>query len=160
MWKYLLLIFLLAFSNGSVFAQESTDRSRQQDADRHERIKLARQAFITEELELTEKEATTFFPIFWDYQRQVDEIKRERFHGRKKGGSKEEEMAALSEQEAKEALLSFREERKKILALSIEVEDRYLTILPAKKVIRLELAERAFRKKLWEKLGEHRGRKN
>ncbi len=121
---------------------------------RHERIHLARQAFITEQLALSEAEAAAFFPVFWAYEKQLEAIRKEGLHGRRSS----EPVSEMTEAEAKAALRKLQGERKRITDLSIEAENKYMEILAAKKVLKLEAAERAFRKKLWDRMGNHRKR--
>lgn len=156
MWKYLLLLFFISLSSISS-AQPGKQAGEDAREKRHERIRLARQAFITEQLELTEVEVAAFFPVFWDYQEQLDDIKKEGFRGRRPSAP-DLGISDMTEAEAKTAILKLQQERKRVTDLSVEAENRYLKILPAKKVLKLELAERAFRKKLWERIGRQRGR--
>lgn len=152
-----LLFLLLLFCTTTLFAQPGREthprgeRSEQvkpgQRAQRFARIKAARQAFITEELELTDKQAAAFFPVYWDFDQRTGQIKREAVLRFRPDQSPKE----LSEQEARTELLQRRTKKQKMMTLSLEAEDEYLKILPATKVIRLPEVEREFRAKLWER---------
>lgn len=122
-----------------------------QRAERFARIKAARQAYITEELELTEKQATAFFPVYWGYDKRMNENKRDAGPRIRPEGKTE----ILTEAQARTKLLQRRAHRQQMLTLSLEAEDKYLKLLPATKVIRLPEVEREFRRKLWD-----RARKN
>ena len=152
MWKQLLILLFVGFSFVATAQGQADNREK-----RHERIRQARQAFITEQLELTTAEAEAFFSVFWDFQRRLDETRKKVFRGRR-SYAPDRGISEMTEAEAKAAVLKLQKERMQVVALSVEAENRYLTILPAKKVLRLELAERAFRKKLWERMGRERGR--
>ncbi|MCX8210685.1 MAG: hypothetical protein OTI34_06550 [Lewinella sp.] len=152
-----LLFLLLLFCTTTLFAQPNQkghpreERAEQinpeQHAKRFARIKAARQAFIIEELEITEKQAAAFFPVYWDFdQRMVEDKKDIARRNRPDQPSKK-----LTEQEARTKLLERRTQKKRIMALSLEAENKYLEILPATKVLRLPDVEREFRKKLWER---------
>ena len=152
-----LLFLLLLFCTTTLLAQPGREgRPREKHAERinpeqraeqFARIKAARQAFIIEELEITEKQAAAFFPVYWDFdQRMVEDKKDIARRNRPDQPSKK-----LTEQEARTKLLERRTQKKRIMALSLEAENNYLEILPATKVLRLPDVEREFRKKLWER---------
>ena len=150
----MLLLFFMSVSSFSAAQPGGQARDDMRER-RHERIRQARQAFITEQLELNEAEATAFFPVFWAYEEQREEIRKEGLRGRR---SPDLNISEMTEAEAKAAILKLQQERKRIADLSIEAENKYLEILTAKKVLQLEVAERAFRKKLWDRMGHQRKR--
>lgn len=152
-----LLFLLLLFCTTTLFAQpgrkgpprgERSERvSKEQRAERFAQIKAARQAFITEELELTDKQAAAFFPVYWDFDQRMNAGKREDLRRNRPGQAPKE----LTEKEARTKLLERRAQKQQMMALSLEAEDKYLKILPATKVVRLPDVERDFKKKLWER---------
>lgn len=155
-----ILLLLLLFCAAGLSAQpghpnhERRDRpekmTAEQRAERFAKIKTARQAYITEALELTPAEAAAFFPVYWDYDRRMAEGRRDGHRGRP--GRKTRE---LTEKEARGELLQRRTQRQQMLTLSLEAEDAFLEILPATKVIHLPEAEREFRRKLWDRARRH-----
>lgn len=157
-----LLFLLLLFSTTTLVAQpgregnprgERTGRiSPEQRAERFAKIRAARQAFITEELELTEKQAAAFFPVYWDTEQRMAESKKDGARRNHPGLAPQ----ALTEQEARTELLKRRTQRQQMLTLSLEAEDKYLKILPATKVVRLPDVEREFKRKLWEWTRKHK----
>ena len=82
-------------------------------------------------MELTEKQAVAFFPIYWDFDQRMVEGKGEALRRNRPGQALKE----LSEQEARTELLQRRTQKQKMMTLSLEAEDKYLKILPATKVI-------------------------
>ncbi len=157
-----LLFILFVFCTTTIAAQpgrqdhkrgDHSERTRaEQRTERFARIKAARQAFITEELELTPKQATAFFPVYWDYEQRM-------VNGKKTPSHRERTMHAtkdLTEKEARAELLQRRTRRQQMLALSLEAEEKYLQLIPATKVIRLPDVERAFRRKLWDRTRRHK----
>lgn len=156
--KQLIFIFFLCLFGGALQAQPG---NRPQKGERKElrkerftKIKAARQAYITEELELTEKEGQSFFPVFWSYDEKLRQ---------KRAGTKEKEFknVDLTEAEALEILRNHRARRQAALNMILEAEEAYLKVLPARKVILLPEVERKFRKLLWERTNEIRkGRRN
>ncbi|WP_026231574.1 hypothetical protein [Neolewinella persica] len=151
--KQLIFVFLLCLVSVAAQAQPG---NRPNGADRKElreerfaKIKAARQAYITEELELTNKEADAFFPVFWSYDERL-----------KQEGTRNKERdfapADLTEGEALKILRDHQARRQASLNLSIEAEDAFLKVLPARKIIQLPEVERKFRKLLWERTREIR----
>jgi hypothetical protein len=156
--KQLILFFSLCLFGGALQAQPG---SRPERADRKElwgerfaKIKAARQAYITEELELTDKETKVFFPVFWSYNEKLKQ-------GGDPGKTEDVKKTNLSEGEALEVLHGHRAQRQASLNLKIEAEEAYLKVLPARKVVLLPEVENQFRKLLWERTREVRkGRRN
>lgn len=153
--KLLFLLLLLCSTalaaqpgpNGPKRGDRTERMNPEQRGERFARIKAARQAFITEELELTTKQAEAFFPVYWDFEMRMAD-------GMKNGGPRnrqDQEPQKLTEKEARTNLLQRRTHRQQMLTLSLEAEDEFLKLLPATKVIRLPEVEREFRKKLWER---------
>lgn len=154
-----LLLFLFILCAAPLFAQPGHERggrnerfSTEERADRFARIKAARQAFITEELELSKQQATAFFPVYWAYEKRMAKDRQEPRHGK----ADTDDAREMTEAEARSELLQRRTRRQKMLALSLEAEDKYLELLPATKVIRLPETERAFRRKLWDQTRKRR----
>lgn len=156
--KQLIFIFFLCLFGGALQAQPGNRAQRTERKElrqeRFAKIKAARQAYITEELELTEKEGESFFPVFWSYE---EKLKLRRVGGKEK----EFKNADLTEKEALEILRSHRARRQAALEMNLEAEEAYLKVLPARKVILLPEVEMKFRKLLWERTREiKKGRRN
>ena len=156
--KQLIFILFLCLFGGAIQAQPGNHPQRTERKElrpeRFAKIKAARQAYITEELELTEKEGKAFFPVFWSYEEKLKQSS---------AGSKEKAFknTVLTEGEALEILHSHRARRQASLNMHMEAEEAYLKVLPARKVILLPEVERTFRKLLWERTREIRkGRRN
>lgn len=153
--KQLFFVFLLFLVSVSVQAQPGNrpgngDRKEMRE-ERFAKIKAARQAYITEELELTKKEAAAFFPVFWAYD---EKLKQGTFRSQYKGkGGKDTE---LTEAEALEVLRGHQTHRQESLNQIFEAEEAFLKVLPARKVIQLPEVEKRFRKLLWERTREVR----
>jgi hypothetical protein len=153
--KQLFFVFLLCLVSVSVQAQPGSrpgngDRKEMRE-ERFAKIKAARQAYITEELELTKKEAEAFFPVFWSYD---EKLKQGRFRSKYK--SKGLKDTDLTEAEALEVLRGHQTHRQESLNQIFEAEEAFLKVLPARKVIQLPEVEKRFRKLLWERTREVR----
>lgn len=151
MWKYLIILFLLLPVGADLSAQPDTDN----EASRFARIKAAKEAFFREELPLTETEAAAFFPIYWNFDKEI----RQFHHGRHGHRGQEEEV--LTEEAALNQLRENRQNRQRMSELHDKAETAYLKVLPAVKVIRIDRTEREFREKLLRRLKQSgRGGKN
>jgi len=119
-----------------------------QNPERHngpdfEKIKVEKIAFITEELSLTPAEAEKFWPTYNEFEKKKFEIMGQRHELEKK--LKEEDLQKLSDAECVEIskkLASFFTADAK---LTNEYNDKFLKILPPKKVVLLYLTEGKFR---------------
>lgn len=150
MSKYLILFLFLLFGSTVSWAQPGRNHDNQEE--RFERIKEAKEVFLREELALTEAEAAAFFPLYWQYDRQTRGLRRPRRNPERQGPQR----PALTEAQAREQLMTARQQRQHLLDLQIEAETAYLKHLPATKVILLGRAEREFREKLLRRLRQGR----
>lgn len=107
---------------------------------------------MTEQLELTDTEVEAFFPLFWSYQDRMQEARRtgERLDRLTR------ETDTLTESEARERITANLQRLQLGLNLRREATEKYLTVLPAKKVIRINDVERSFRQQLRERMGKRR----
>lgn len=147
MWKYGLMVLLVV----STFSIQAQPGAR---GERFEQIKAAREAFLKEQLALTSAESTAFFPTFWQYDAKVRKARRQAGMNRRNNPP---DLGSLSEPEALELLRENRKRRQALLALEIEAQEAFLKILPARKVVLLYPAEKAFREKLLQRLRQRRG---
>lgn len=151
-----LLFCCLGFSLG---AQPGHHRPGPPGADRpgeanFERIKAARQQFLIQRLELTEQEVAAFFPLFWRYDEEIRDLMRKegpRMRDRRFGS-----QDPLTEAEAREQLERQLDRMDRLSALKRESTEAYLKIVPAAKLIKLEEANRDFRKELLDRLRRRR----
>ena len=133
--KNLILIVFVLLTAFNMKAQEEDKDAR------HERIKALKVAFFTQELDLTEKKAEKFWPIYNKYEREKYELhKREHIDL--------ENVECMSEAESEDLLNEF---------LSVESEEYKIKkqlfrdlkqIISAKEIIKLHKLEDEFHKKL------------
>ena len=134
MKKVFSLICALVLVGTAAFAQPGKGGEQNQGNDWRERIRAAQVAFLTSELDLTESEAQSFWPVYNDVQRQ----RREAFDGNDVNKLLQDYMAAT----------------KKVDALTETAVERYKKVLPVKKVAKLLLAEEKFRHQQIGRLGQ------
>jgi len=124
--------------------QPKEDREAQ-----HKRIKALKVAFITQELELTDKLAQQFWPIYNEYERQKRAL-HEREH------IELEEMNCYNEVQAEEILNEFLAVENEEYKIKKQLFKDLKQIISAKDIIKLHKLEDEFHKKL---IREYRAKK-
>lgn len=137
--KKLLLLLVFLFSTISfVHAQN----------DKHENLKAMKTAFITQELDLTPKEAEKFWPIYNTYDKKIYELKvlknRETRNKIKQKGGYE----ALNEKEANEILSAMLKNDEEEWMAKKELIQQLKNNIPSKKILKLQRVEYEFNRKL------------
>ena len=136
-----LIFTLILLTSFSIFSQESK-------ADKVEAMKVG---FITNKLELTAKEAQTFWPLYNEYNSKLEKL-------RKTKRSDFEELKNKSENLTDKELEAFINEvfssKQKELDLQKEYYEKYAKVLPVKKVAMLYQAENQFKRELLRKIKE------
>ncbi len=122
-----------------------------------ERIKAYKTAYITQELDLSSKEAEKFWPVYNDYEKnlfslRVLKVREERNRIKNKGGFEE-----LSDKEAKEALNNLIQNEKEIIKIKEKLYKELSDVLPPVKILELYKAEMDFNKKLLSQFKKSRG---
>lgn len=134
------ILFILSFSLLTV-AQGNMDK-----------IKALKIAFITEKLNLSEKEAQQFWPIYNSYQEDMSTLKRQAYNTRKNI-----DISAISDDEATQILKEMRINDNKRQALENEFIDKLSKVISAKKIIQIHKLEDDFKRKMFEEY-KKRGR--
>ena len=141
----ILVPLLLIFATLSLSAQEKQD---------WEKIKSLKVAFITEKLNLTPKEAQSFWPIYNEHQAEKERFYRE---DRFEIGSEIKKLDALSDTEAEELLVRMQSlEGEKYKAEKSYIEKVSKTI-SAKKTILLMRSEEDFKRQLLKQYKQGKG---
>lgn len=125
-----------------------------QDDDRHERIKALKVAYLTEQLELTSREAQKFWPIYNEFEEKEQKLRKENYSKRK-----ETDVQSLSEEEASnmiEAMISMDKKKQELRETFIKDLQK---ILSNKKIITMKIAEDQFNKKMFEEYKKRRASK-
>lgn len=121
-----------------------------------ERIKAYKTAYITQELDLSSKEAEKFWPIYNDYEKQIFSVKVQRVREARKKINEQGGIDALSDKEAKAALDKFLQNEKEVIILKESLYKELSSVLSSVKMLKLYKAETDFSKKL---LSDYRKRK-
>ena len=140
MKKLLLYILLTLGLSFTVFAQTSpTNR---------EKIEAAKIGFINEKLELTPKQAETFWPMYNEYTAKKKEIKKAINKLKIENNENETDAEIIDD------IKKINSYRQKEVDLEKEYIDKFLTILTPKQLAALYKAEKQFTKLLLDKLKE------
>lgn len=123
----------------------------------HEKIKALKVGYITEQLNLSPKEAQEFWPIYNAYDQKRSDFRDEERDLIRNEGS---DIDNLTEKEASSLVL-------KLKALELtkdDAEQRYISdlqkTLSGKKILKLYRAEKDFRKKLLHRLRDDKSKGN
>jgi len=132
----LALIFISSFAQNKITKKERLEK---------------RKAFITERLELTSDEAQVFWPIYdqrrLDKQKKIKPLKKANKKGKKK-------IKEMSDDELVSMLKSMMKIRKINLDIDEEYLDKFLQVLPPKKVAKLYHIEKRFKQRKNKKKGK------
>jgi len=147
MIKNLLCIFL--FISLGTFAQPVEDEIPE---NRREEIEAMKVAFLTRRMELTPEESQVFWPVYNQYQGELDAHRREgrkiKTQARRVEDPTIEELDDLSSRR-------FAHERKRI-----DIEEKYYEefkkVLPPRKIAVYYVTEQAFKRELLRRLQERR----
>lgn len=120
---------------------------------RQEKIESYKISFITQKLDLTPEEAQKFWPVYNNFQKELDALQAER---KKQWKDNKEDFASLSDQQIDNVLNEQLEYEQKELDIKKKYHQQFKKVLPVRKVALLYQSEREFRRLLLEKLKEHR----
>lgn len=120
--------------------QRDSDEARKQGADR---INAAKVAFFTQQLDLTVDEAQKFWPVYNEYNKEVDAARDELRKANMTMNNPEKKADEL-----RAALKSYSDSQKKEAQLTEQYINKLLKILPVEKVAKVFTAEEMFRMQL------------
>jgi Skp family chaperone for outer membrane proteins len=134
------ILFIISFSLTTV-AQPNRDK-----------IKTLKIAYITEQLNLSEKEAQQFWPIYNNFEEENSNLRRQGYSARKKA-----DLNTISEEDALILLKEMRMNENKRQSLENDFIDRLTKVISAKKIIMLHKIEDDFKRKMFDEY-KKRGR--
>ncbi len=132
--NYSIIMLLIVLTISTTFAQKRMPK---------EKMKALKTAYITNELDLSAKEAEKFWPVYNGYEKELMTLRDQSIMQPKNKQEKE-----LSEKEAIEILEKIIETEDKMSSIKKNMYEELLKILPATKILKLHHAERKFRRKL------------
>lgn len=140
--KNLILILLLFSGLWPMLSQERDDSHR-------EKIKELKTAFFTQELNLDEKKAQQFWPVYNEYESSIHEL-------RKREHRDIPNLECINEGDAEEMLEEYIDIEKQDYILKQRLFKNLKEIMTAQEIIKLHKLEDKFHKKL---IKEYRARK-
>ncbi len=151
-----IVIFILGLLPLILFSQEKNSNSRDE-------IETKRIAFITSEVGITPDEATKFWPLYNEYNREMRKVLSSGRHSLKKMHDIVE-TTNISSEELEKLVNDYGESKEKVAKLEADYLKDLKKVLSLEKIGRLLVAEEEFRENLihmWRKTeGEpRRGRK-
>ncbi|MGB6268365.1 MAG: sensor of ECF-type sigma factor [Olleya sp.] len=149
MKKYIIivLVFLVSFS-GTAQLEKEKGYVKQIS----EKLKALKIAHITEQLDLTTKEAEVFWPIYNAHEEKLNTLRTSSSEQRRKF-----DLENATEEQAKKHVLDMLKIEKEKQNTENKFISDLLNVLPATKVIKLNRAERAFKRKMIEHFKNKRG---
>lgn len=110
------------------------------------------QKFMTGMAELTDQEAEKFFPIFFELQEKKNAINREA-----RQSANRQQRGQISEEEAKKMVDNLADAKIKVAQLEKEYLEKYKKVIPASKILRLQMAESQFSNELLKEIQHQQG---
>jgi len=131
-----LIILLFVFLTNFSFSQNES---------KNDKVEAMKIAFLTNKLNLTAKEAQLFWPLYNEYSQKMDVLRRAK-------KSEYDEIKSKNSTPTDKEIESYMEEvfltKQKKLDLQKEYYNKYVKILPVKKVAQLYQDENQFKKEL------------
>jgi len=144
--KYRILLVVLLFASNLSFSQDCPRYK-----ENRKKIEAEKVAFITNKLDLSIEEAQSFWPVYNEYQKKRKDIFIEKREIHK---NLTNNIDTLSDEEIISALNKINKIKLKEVQLEKDYTDKYLKVLPPKKIIILHKTEMEFKRTLLHKLKE------
>lgn len=154
MKNILLSIAILFTFTLAANAQEENKREQKNRKFSHEEFQKKQREYITEHAKLTDEEAEKFFPLFFELQKQKWEINHKAHRKFKK--RKEEKH---TDEQCEQIVREFAETKVKIALLEGEFINKYLEVIPARKIMDIHRAEDMFQRYLLKRMSQRHERK-
>lgn len=141
-----LLFLLISLSCLNVISQEKIHKSS------YDKVKTYKIAFITDQLNLSEKEAAAFWPIYNNYTETQNKYRKEERVKFKKMVAEAGGIDLLSEKQSKAIVEMDLYYEKKEYEADKEFISKLEKILPYKKILKLQIAEHEFKKQMFNRI--------
>lgn len=135
-------IFLNLFLTINILSAQEDGLNSEARAKMLEKLEAQRVAFITNKLELTPEESAKFWPLYNEYSKKKQELRREKKNSQQ--NDTDESVDVSLEQEEKE------------LQLKKTYYEKFKSALPVSKLAKLEEAEKEFKMEVLRTLRERR----
>lgn len=122
--------------------------------DKRERIKALKVAFITERIDLSEKESQKFWPIYNDFENEINQIRFQDIRSIRK--EIRDQINTMNEEQAKTLLKRLNTAESKLHNLESDFYKKISSVISYRKIILLKIAEEDFKRKMLEELKRRR----
>lgn len=147
--KSMRLIFISIFAFLFIAGlSQQPQRGRFHNEEHQERIQSMKVAFITERLSLTPEEAQQFWPVYNQYQEEMKEL-REKYAQRI---DKDKSVAELDDEEVVKYVENQINRLAETAVLKRKYHEKFLEIIPVRKVALLYEAEKDFNRRLFREM--------
>lgn len=136
------LLLIISLFCLAVTAQEHSQQQRPPRMT-HEEYRIKQQKYITEHAELTEEESTAFFPLYFELQDKKHEANRRVWKQARAVAPHER-----TEEECDQIIDALADIKIQCATLEKEYLKKFKEILPAKKLMRVQMAEDRFQREL------------
>lgn len=122
-----------------------------------EKVEALKVGFITQRLDLTPEEAKNFWPVYNQFQDELEKVRKQRRETFRKPGENFEDMSdnEIEKMVDNEIIL-----RQNELDIFKKYHPQFKQVLPIRKVARLYKTEEDFKRKLLEMIRERKGGKD
>lgn len=150
--RLLSIVFLVLTFSISSFAQETKKEQRIEKGRKKMKEKMEAQkiAFITQELDLSSDEAQRFWPVYNQYSKELETLRKDKPRGRK------QEEVVLTDEEASAELNAMIAVEKRHIALKENYIGQMKDVISIQKVAKLFRLENRFKREMLNKLGKSR----
>lgn len=148
MKNMILTICMSMLATFNILAQPG---SRMQE--KKEQIEAMKIGFITKQLDLTSEEAKNFWPVYNQYQKELDDLRKKRRGDRREAKDDFENMSDKEMEKVVDDEIVFKQSELDIIK---RYHSQFKQVLPIKKVARLYRSEEDFKRELLQKLKERR----
>lgn len=122
--------------------------------ERKEKIESMKIGFITDRLDLTPEEAKTFWPVYNQYQKELDDLRKKRRDERRDAKQEFENLNDKEVEKVVDGEIAFRQSE---LDIQKKFHGQFKQVLPIKKVAQLYRSEEDFKRELLKKIQDKRG---
>jgi hypothetical protein len=147
-----LAVLAIFVMTGSIVFSQGKGKEKE---DHMERVKALKVAFLTDKLQLTSKEAETFWPVYNEYSEKRDKIRDEQ---KAQGKQYKQSAETITDQQALEISDKIIQLMKQETQLAEDFHNKIKTLLPGKKIAALYQAEFDFRRDMIKKIREDSSR--
>ena len=127
--------------------------AQQLSPEQQEKFEALKVAFLTEELSLSSKEAQSFWPVYNEMDSQLSEVRDAR---KKIARNARRNWESMSDAELDQAIVDALDLTQEEIQIKRDFLPKFKEALPMRKVAKLYASEDKFKRKLLQKIKEHR----